>query len=43
MRIPLLISDLCRYGDYVDMLVAARLNPLRWLGFSSVSPAAFSA
>jgi DNA replication protein DnaC len=38
-----LVIDLCRYGDYADMLVAARLNPLRWLGFSSVSPAAFSA
>ena len=29
----LLVIDLCRYRDYADIVVAARLNALRLLGF----------
>jgi hypothetical protein len=37
------VIDLCRYRDYADIIAAAGLSALRWLGFSPLAPAGVSA
>jgi DNA replication protein DnaC len=42
-RYQLLIVDLCRYRDYADIVAAAGLNAVRWLGFLVLAPVGLSA
>jgi len=42
-RLDRVLSDLCRYRDYADMLATAERNVLMCLGFRSIVSAGLSA